>query len=244
MSVSSAAYGKGQSVSDLMVDRETAEDLRRASVAFPSLTLSKRQQCDLELLINGGFSPLNGFMDREVYDAVLTECRLPGGTPWPMPVVLDVDGDIASKLESGNKVALRDSEGFMPAVLTVTQVWEASKVREAEAVYATRSGDHPGVRYLYERVKSHYVGGTLEGVGIPAHHEFENLWDTPEELRHLFRKMGWRRVIAFHTTDAMHKLHRRLILDAAKKYQAHVLVHPAVGETKPGDLHYYARVHC
>ena len=138
-------------------------------------------------------------MDRALYDSVVAGCRLPDGYPWPMPVVLDVDAEFAQKLEPGRKVALRDAEGFMPAVLTVTEIWEADKAQEAEAVYGTSSADHPGVRYLYERVSSHYVGGTLEGIGGPAHHEFEDLWDTPEELRHLFRKMGWRRVIAFHT---------------------------------------------
>jgi sulfate adenylyltransferase len=244
MSAFSPNDDEGRTVSDLLVDEKTAEDLRQASLSFPSLTLSKRQLCDLELLINGGFSPLKGFMDPGAYDAVVAGCRLPDGTPWPMPVVLDVDREFAQQLEPGRQVALRDAEGFMPAVLTVTQVWEVEKGREAQHVYGTHRAEHPGVRYLYERVKSHYVGGTLEGLGTPAHHEFENLWDTPEELRHLFRKMGWRRVIAFHTTDAMHKLHRRLILDAAKKHQAHILVHPAVGETKPGDLHHYARVHC
>ena len=244
MSASGASEDKGPAISSLLVDEETAESLRQASLAFPSLTLSTRQQCDLELLINGGFAPLTGFMDRALYDSVVAGCRLPDGYPWPMRVVLDVDTEFAQKLEPGRKIALRDAEGFMPAVLTVTEIWEAGKAQEAEAVYGTRTADHPGVRYLYERVGSHYVGGTLEGIGGPAHHEFEDLWDTPEELRHLFRKMGWRRVIAFHSTDAMHKLHRRLILDAAKRHQAHVLVHPAAGETKPGDLHHYARVHC
>jgi sulfate adenylyltransferase len=244
MSASGTTDARGAGVLDLLVDEETAEELRHASLAFPSLTLSKRQQCDLELLLNGGLSPLAGFMDRTTYDSVVSRCRLPDGSLWPMPVILDVDAELAQTLEPGQKVALRDAEGFMPAALTVTEVWEADKEREGEAVYGTRTADHPGVRYLRERVKSRYVGGTLEGIGIPAHHEFENLWDTPEELRSLFRKMGWRRVIAFHTTDAMHKLHRRLVLDAAKQHQAHVLVHPAVGETKPGDLHHYARVHC
>jgi len=244
MSPSDAFHAKGPTVSDLLVNEKTAEDLRKASLAFLSLTLSKRQQCDLELLISGAFFPLKGFMDRDTYDSVVAECRLPDGSVWPMPVILDVDVDFAEKLEPGQKVALRDGEGFMPAVLTVTGVWEADKAREADAVYGSQSADHPGVRYLYERVKSHYVGGTLEGMGIPAHHEFEDLWDTPEDLHRRFRKMGWRRVIAFHTTDAMHKLHRRVVLDAAKQHQAHILVHPAVGETKPGDLHHYARVHC
>jgi sulfate adenylyltransferase len=229
---------------ELLVDEATAEALRDASLSFPSLTLTKRQLCDLELLLNGGFSPLKGFMDRATYEDVIGQARLPNGDLWPLPVILDVDADFADTLEAGQVIALRDAEGFMPAVLMVTEVWGADKAREAEAVYGTVSRTHPGVRYLMERVKSHYVAGTLQGIQLPAHHEFESLWDTPRELRHLFRKTGWRQVIAFHTTDVLHKLHRHLIIRVAKEHQARVLIHPAVGETKPGDLHHYARVHC
>ncbi len=244
MSLTAQSLDKVAAVSQLLVGEARAEDLRRTSLSYPSLTLTKRQLCDLELLLSGGFHPLEGFMDRATYEAVVNRCRLPDGTVWPMPVVLDLDEELAGKLEPGQVLALRDPEGFMPAVLTVQEIWEADKAREAQQVYGTRSADHPGVRYLFERVRSHYVAGLLEGIQIPAHHEFENLWDTPEELRQVFRKMGWRRVIAVHSTDVMHKLHRRLIIDAAKQHQAHILIHPAVGETKPGDLHHYARVHC
>ncbi len=244
MTVNSARAERSEAVPDLLVDTAIAEELRISSLSFPSLTLTKRQLCDLELLINGGFAPLRGFMDRAAYESVVQDCRLPDGTLWPIPVVLDLDAALAGALEPGQKLALRDPEGFMPAVLTVSELWEADKVREAEAVYGTASDGHPGVRYLKGRVKSHYVAGTLEGIQLPAHHEFENLWDTPRELRRMFQKSGWRHVIAFHTTGVMHKLHRRLIIDAAKQHQARVLIHPAVGETKPGDLHHYARVHC
>jgi sulfate adenylyltransferase len=235
---------RSAAVPDLLVDEADAQALRTASLGFPSLTLSRRQLCDLELLLNGGFAPLRGFMERATYDGVVSDCRLPDGGLWPIPVVLDVDAAFAEKLAPGQKVALRDAEGFMPAVLTVGEVWEADKGREAEAVYGTGSIAHPGVRYLMERIKTHYVSGSLEGIQLPAHHEFEDLWDTPQELRHMFAKMGWRNVIAFHTTDVIHKLHRRVIIDAAKEHQARVLIHPAVGETKPGDLHHYARVKC
>ena len=152
--------------------------------------------------------------------------------------------DLAAKLAVGQRLALRDAEGFMPAVLTVTQVWQPDKVREALAVFGTDDIAHPGVQYLYERTGSHYVAGTLEGIAAPAHHDFEALWNAPQELHHHFRKMGWRNVIAFHTTNPIHKVQRRVIIDAAKEHQAHILLHPAVGETKPGDLHYYARVRC
>jgi sulfate adenylyltransferase len=231
-------------VPTLLVDEARASVLRQESLAYPSLTLSQRQLCDLELLLNGGFAPLDGFLDRAAYDSVLERARLPSGALWPIPVVLDVAPEVAAKLEPGKTVALRDPEGFMPAVLTVSEVWEADKAREAELVFGTDSPDHPGVRYLNTRVKGVYVAGRLEGIQLPTHHDFESLWNTPAELRHQFAKTGWRNVLAFQTTNPMHKVQRRLVVDAAKAHQAHILIHPAVGETKPGDLHYYARVRC
>lgn len=228
----------------LLVGEERANILRQESLGFQSLTLSQRQLCDLELLLNGGFAPLDGFMDRRTYDSVLEQTRLPTGALWPIPIVLDIGADLADKLAPGQQLALRDQEGFMPAVLTVSELWEADKEREANLIYGTDSLDHPGVRYLKSRIKGVYVAGALEGIQLPTHHDFENLWNTPQELRHQFAKTGWRNVLAFQTTNPMHKLERRLVIEAAKENQAHILIHPAVGETKPGDLHYYGRVRC
>ncbi len=132
----------------------------------------------------------------------------------------------------------------MPAVLTVQEIWQPDKKREAEAVYGTTSDQHPGVRYLYEQVQDTYISGTLEGIQLPVHYDFESLWDTPEELRALFKKMGWRRVVAFQTSKPMHRLQHDITLQAAKEIGGHILLHPTVGMTKPGDLQYYARVHC
>src|SRR5690554_6156439 len=103
---------------DLRVGAERAEALKQASRDFPSLTLSQRQVCDLELLMNGGFAPLRGFMDPAAYDGVVERLRLPDGTLWPIPIVLDVPARFADKLQPGTPIALRDAEGFMPAVLT------------------------------------------------------------------------------------------------------------------------------
>ncbi|MBZ0073197.1 MAG: bifunctional sulfate adenylyltransferase/adenylylsulfate kinase [Gammaproteobacteria bacterium] len=229
---------------DLRVDAERAEALKQASRDFPSLTLSRRQVCDLELLLSGGFAPLHGFMDQAAYEGVVERLRLPDGTLWPIPIVLDVPANFAEKMQPGRKIALRDAEGFMPAVLTFQDAWRPDRRHEAEAVYGTDSDRHPGVRHLYEQVQDTYIYGTLEGIELPAHHDFENLWDTPAELRALFRKMGWRRVVAFQTSKPMHRLQRDLTLQAAKDIGGHILLHPTVGMTKPGDLHYYARVHC
>ncbi len=234
----------GNKLVDLLVDAERAEVLKTESQGFLSLTLSQRQVCDLELLMNGAFSPLTGFMDQADYEAVVDTVRLADGTVWPIPIVLDIAEKFAEKLQKGSKIALRDGEGFMPAVLTVGDIWQPDKSREAEKVYGTTSDRHPGVRYLREMVNPVYVSGSIEGIQLPVHHDFESFWDTPEEMRALFRKKGWRRVVAFQTSKPMHRLQRDITLQAAKNIQGHILLHPTVGVTKPGDLQYYARVHC
>ncbi len=236
-------HGSEQLV-DLLVEPDQAEELKQTSGGFPSLTLSQRQLCDLELLINGAFTPLTGFMGQAAYEAVLDSLSLPDGTLWPVPIVLDVTEQFAEKLSVGDRLALRDGEGFMPAVLTVEDIWQPDRRREAEKLYGTADESHPGVRYLMQSVNPVYIGGRIEGVQAPVHHDFENLWDTPREMRALFNKSGWRRVVAFQTSKPIHRLQREIALKVAKELQAHILLHPTVGMTKPGDLQYYARVHC
>jgi sulfate adenylyltransferase len=232
------------SLTNLLVSNEQAEKLKDDAQGLASITLSQRQLCDLELLINGAFSPLTGFMDEKTYQAVVDQGCLPDGSTWPIPITLDVDQKTADGLEAGNQLALRDAEGFMLATLTVSDVWQADKKHEASAVYGTTSELHPGVDYLYKQTHEFYVGGSIAGIEIPHHFEFENLWSTPNELRGLFDKRGWENVLAFQTSKPIHKVHREIAIQAAKHAQAHILLHPTVGMTKPGDLHYYARVHC
>ncbi len=228
----------------LLVEDGLAEELRRNSLGFVSYALSKRQLCDLELLLNGGFHPLQGFMDRPTYESVLEKARLPDGRVWPVPITLGVDEAFSAGLEPGQRIALRDPEGFMPAVMTLKDIWRPDRMREAQALFGTTSTEHPGVAQLLEQENPVCLGGCIQGIQLPSHHEFESLWNTPEELRRLFKKKGWRNVIAYHSSNPMHRLQREVVLQQAKQYQANVLLHPAVGVTKPGDLHYYARVHC
>ncbi len=234
----------GGKLVNLLVDPDQAETLKTESQQYPSLTLSQRQLCDLELLMNGAFSPLTSFMGKADYDAVVDKMQLSDGTLWPIPIVLDVTAAFAEKLQKGQKVALRDAEGFMPAVLTVEDIWQPDKQFEAEKVYNTSSKHHPGVRYLMEQVRDTYISGSIEGIQSQVHHDFETLWDSPNEMRALFNKMGWRRVVAFQTSKPMHRMQREITMLAAKQVQGHILLHPTVGMTKPGDLQYYARVHC
>ena len=234
----------GGTLLDLLVNSQEAEHLNNNSQDLSSITLTQRQLCDLELLVNGAFSPLQGFMDQKIWQSVIDKGRLPDGLLWPIPITLDITEELAAKLKSGDKLALRDNEGFMPAVLTVSDIWQADKEAEAEAVYGTTSPLHPGVDYLYQQTRSFYVGGTVSGIELPHHFEFESLWSSPQELRNIFKKRGWRNVLAFQTSKPMHRVHREITLDAARQAQAHILLHPTVGTTKPGDLHYFARVHC
>jgi sulfate adenylyltransferase len=244
MSMDHLVKPHGGELCNLLVEPAHAEAIKAESGAFATLTLSLRQECDLELLLNGGLSPLRGFMNRQAYDSVLDTLHLPDGRLWSIPITLDVPSPLADAIEPGARVALRDVEGFMLAVLTVEDKWRPDKRREAQEIYGTTDPDHPGVRYLFEQVHDTYLGGMVEGIQLPAHFDFEMLRHTPEELRHLFTKMGWQNVVGFHTSKPMHRLHREITLQAAIEAQASILLHPAVGFTKPGDLHYYARVHC
>lgn len=229
---------------ELLADENRAETLKAESLDFASASLSQRQLCDLELMLSGGFSPLDGFMDQETYESVLDNMRLPSGLVWPIPITLDISAKLADSLKPAMQLALRDNEGFMLGVLTVKDVWKPDKRREAEQVFGTASEHHAGVRFLYEQVQEYYVGGVLEGIQLPTHFDYEELRHSPAELRHLFGKIGWRNVVAFHTSRPMHRLQRELTVRAAKEAQAHILLHPVVGMTKPGDLSYHARVRC
>ena len=228
----------------LIVDDERARELAAESPDLPSITLGQRQLCDLELLLNGGFAPLDGFMDEAAYESVLECLRLPGGTLWPIPVTLDVDRPVAEALDPGTRVALRDDEGFMLAVLRVRTRWKVDKEREARCVYGTVSARHPGVRYLREQSGSHYLGGEIEGIQLPVHYNYEEYRHTPKELRRLFAKLGWRRVVAFHTRRPMHRLERDLTMQAAKSAEGHVLINPAASVAKAREPAYFARVKC
>ena len=234
----------GGELKELLVDQDRAAELKEASRDWPSWDLNDRQMRDLELLLNGGFSPLEGFMNRADYQGVRDDMRLADGTLWPIPITLDVSREVAEGLEVGEPLALRDPEGVLMAVLTVGDVWEPDRTEEAEKVFGTTSTDHPGVDYLLTHSGPVYVGGTLEGIQLPVHYDFTVDRHTPRELREEFARRGWRQVVGFHTRSPMHKAQVELTLRAARQAQANVLVHPVVRMTQSGDLDHYTRVRC
>jgi sulfate adenylyltransferase len=236
----------GGELINLIAEPERAKELKSHSREWPSWDLTPRQLCDLELLLSGGFSPLRGFMNKGDYECVSHKmCLHNVDLIWPMPITLDVKEEFAKGLTPGSsKIALRDPEGVMLAVLHVEDVWQPDRQAEAKSVFGTTSTVHPGVNYLLNQSNPWYVGGTLEGLQLPSHYDFRSLRLTPAEVRAEFARLGWRRVVAFQTRNPMHRAHVELTFRAAKNVEANLLINPSVGMTKPGDVDYFTRVRC
>lgn len=235
----------GGELVNLVVDPDKSQELKSQSREWPSWDLTARQLCDLELLMSGGFSPLRGFMNRADYEGVCQNMKLASGLIWPMPITLDVTEDFAKKLTAGSsKIALRDPEGVMLAVLHVEDVWQPDRKAEAEMVFKSTSKAHPGADYVMNKSNPWYVGGRLEGAQKPSHYDFHSLRLTPVELRKQFTELGWRKIVAFQTRNPMHRAHQELTFRAAKQVEANLLINPSVGMTKPGDVDYFTRVRC
>jgi sulfate adenylyltransferase len=234
----------GGELKNLYLPAEEAEAEKQAAREYASWDLTERQLCDIELLLNGAFSPLDGFLGKDDYESVVDKMRLESGVLWPMPITLDVSEEFAENIQGGDRIALRDLEGVIIATLDVSDIWTPDKKAEAKGVYGTTDEAHPAVHYLNNIAKPVYVGGKLRGVEAPIHYDFKHLRNSPAELRERFRKLGWRKVVAFQTRNPMHRAHQELTLRAAFDVEANLLIHPVVGMTKPGDVDHFTRVRC
>ena len=150
-------------VPELYVSYESAQKLKHEAGDLASWDLTPRQICDLELLMNGGFNPLKGFLSEADYDSVVEKMRLADGTLWPMPITLDVSEGFAETIETGQDIALRDQEGVILATMTVTDRWTPDKAREAEKVFGADDSAHPAVNYLHHTAGKVYLGGPVTG---------------------------------------------------------------------------------
>ena len=218
--------------------------LKKEAFNNKSWQVTERQICDLELLLNGAFAPLTGFMDEADYQSVLKNLRLKDGSLWPMPITLDVDEAFSKELSNGDKITLRDHEGFALAVLTISDIYQPDFKAEAQAVYGTIDETHPAVNYLYNHSKPVYLGGSLEGIALPHHYDYKENRHTPEELKSIFKEKGWKKIVAFQTRNPLHRAHVEMTMRASQELDANLLIHPVVGMTKPGDVDHYTRVRC
>lgn len=236
-------------------DASKRDQLLAEAKLLPQLVLTPRQLCDLELLLNGGFSPLDGFLNQDDYELVVSEMRLllkinPAtgkGYLWPIPITLDVDAASAQSLQKGQRVVLVDLRDETPlAILTVELVYQPNKQVEGEKVFRG-DPEHPAVKYLHETAGDWYVGGKLQGLNYPKHYDYTEFRKTPQELRQEFSRLGWdtKKIVAFQTRNPMHRAHRELTVRAANDLgegEGQILIHPVVGLTKPGDIDHHTRV--
>ena len=212
--------------------------------ALPSWDLTPRQVCDLELLMNGGFHPLKGFMGQADYDGVVANMRLPTArsgrsrSRWTCPKPSPTRSNPARTSRCATP------EGVILAILSISDKWVPNKAVEAEKVFGADDLAHPAVNYLHNQAGKVYLGGPVTGIQQPVHYDFKARRDTPNELRALFRKLGWRKIVAFQTRNPLHRAHQELTFRAAREAQANLLIHPVVGMTKPGDVDHFTRVRC
>ncbi|RAO72802.1 uncharacterized protein BHQ10_008814 [Talaromyces amestolkiae] len=225
-------------------DAPRHDELEAEAATLPAILLTERQLCDLELIMNGGFSPLEGFMNEKDYDGVVAESRLADGNLFSIPITLDASGETIKELglKAGSRVTLRDfRDDRNLAILTIDDIYRPDKTKEAQLVFGGDE-EHPAIVYLNTKIQEFYIGGKVEAVNKLAHYDYVALRYSPAELRTHFDKLGWTRVVAFQTRNPMHRAHRELTVRAARARQANVLIHPVVGLTKPGDIDHFTRV--
>ena len=223
---------------DLLVAPEEREELKERAGRLPSIQLTDRAVCDLELLANGGFSPLDRFMGREDHARVMAEMRLAGGELAPIPVTLPVETE---DVHLDQEVALRNAKNELLAILTVEEAYEWDRDDVAQQVFGTKDDRHPIVAEM-ARWGPVNVSGRLRVLDLPQHFDFRDLRLTPTQCRARLQETGTGNVVAFQTRNPLHRVHEELTKRAAATVGGTLLLHPVVGLTKPGDVDHYTRV--
>jgi len=230
-------YGGG--LVDLMVSADALDDVMAYAQRLPSLQISERSVCDLELLAVGAFSPLDRFMGMEDHKPVLGEMRLGDGHVFPIPVALPVERDPALQLD--RDMALRNAKNELLAVMTVEEIYEWDRDEEAQKVFGTLDLRHPLVAEMHKWGPLS-VSGRLQVLQLPRHYDFQHLRLTPAQTRARLEVLGHPNVVAFQTRNPLHRVHEELTKRAAEEVDGTLLLHPVVGMTKPGDVDHYTRV--
>ncbi len=229
----------GGELVDLVAVGERAKDLLAEASALPSVQISERAACDLELLAVGGFSPLDRFMSSRDLRSVVEDMRLSDGSLFPIPVTLPLEAGAGVSLDS--RIALRDSRNDILAVMDVEDVYEWDRDEIARKVYGTLDLRHPIVAEM--RLWGRYnVSGRLQVIQLPQRPDFRELRLTPAQTRRALRRAGHRNVAAFQTRNPLHRVHEELTKRAAASVDGTLLLHPVVGLTKPGDVDHFTRV--
>ena len=230
-------YG-GQLV-DLLVPEHEFDALKREAGTLQSVQLSERSLCDLELLATGAFSPLDRFMGVEDHQRVMDEMRLADGHRFPIPITLPLDR--ADGFEIGERIALRNRNNELMAIMTLEEIYPWNRSEVAEKVFGTRDPRHPLVSEM-ERWGPYNASGRLQVLQLPRHYDFQSLRLTPARAREELARFGYENVVAFQTRNPLHRVHEELTKRAIAEVDGVLLLHPVVGLTKPGDVDHYTRV--
>ncbi|MBM23633.1 MAG: adenylyltransferase [Gammaproteobacteria bacterium] len=234
----------GKALVSFHLSKGELDEYSELTNTISSLTLSTKQQCDLEMILNGAFSPLLTFNNQKDYEEILINNKLLSGVIWPIPIVLDVPDDFLKALDQNEHISLRNGEGFLLAILRVREFWSPNKKDEANSVFKTTDENHPGVDYLFNHTNSNYISGELIPIEPNKYFDFTHLRKSPQEVRELFRSNNWKDVIAFQTRNPMHRAHFELTRLAMEQHNSNLLIHPVIGISKPGDIDHFTRVKC
>lgn len=229
----------GGSLVSLLVDPDEAEELKSRASRLPSIQLSERLMCDLELMALGAFSPLDRFMGEADHQRVLLEMRLAQGSVFPIPIALPVDPSPDIKLDA--EIALRSLKNELLAIMTIEEIYAWDREEVARQVFGSLDTRHPLVSEMYRWGRVN-LSGSLRVLELPRHFDFKELRLTPAQTRERLAAMGHSNVVAFQTRNPLHRVHEELTKRAIQEVDGILLLHPVVGVTKPGDVDHFTRV--
>lgn len=229
----------GGKLVDLILTGKEREDALALAAKLPSIKITMRNLCDLELIATGGFSPLTTFMGKADYDRVLREMRLADGTLFPLPITLTADP--AELPTVGEDIVLRNANNDVVAIMTLNEVYHWDAETEAALAYGSTDHKHPMTSEM-ERWNKVCISGPIKVINLPKYYDFVELRLTPAQVRERLEKMGNDNVVAFQTRNPLHRIHEELTKRAAAQVNGSLIIHPVVGMTKPGDVDHYTRV--
>lgn len=235
----------GGALVNRIVPSDRAAELKQEAAEMPVITLSAKQVCDLEMIAIGAFSPLTGFVGKADFESICKDMHSAAGVVWPIPITLAVDDQTKATLKH-DAAALQHSDGTLMAVIQIEQIYPHDKKLEISNVFQTEDTAHPGVQAVVAE-GDWLVAGSIDVITVTPQKEpgeqFAEHRLPPAETRNSFAQHGWKTITAFQTRNPIHRAHEYLT-KCALEITDGLLIHPLVGETKPGDIPADVRMAC
>jgi sulfate adenylyltransferase len=228
--------GKEKKLKPLLLSpAEIAEEKKRAK-ELTVVTLTSRETADLIMMGIGGFTPLEGFMNKADWKGSVGDMKLTDGTFWPIPVTMSVNKGKADSIKEGQEVLLVDEETEeMMGTMKVTEKYEIDKKWECKEVFTTDEMEHPGVQMVMNQEAVNLAGVCKVWSEGPFPKQYPGLYMRPWETRKMFEDKGWNTIAALQLRNPMHRSHEYLAKIAIEVCDG-VLIHQLLGKLKPGDI--------